>query len=82
MECCWEIHDPVTSLASQPCPTICFQGPPISFVSFSLYRGSETDGRDQTVVLEECNQEGEPGTTTNSPSSASQEVSVELTVPI
>uniref|UniRef100_Q7TQA1-2 Isoform 2 of Immunoglobulin superfamily member 1 n=1 Tax=Mus musculus TaxID=10090 RepID=Q7TQA1-2 len=45
-------------------------------------RGSETDGRDQTVVLEECNQEGEPGTTTNSPSSASQEVSVELTVPI
>ncbi|XP_052027654.1 immunoglobulin superfamily member 1 [Apodemus sylvaticus] len=45
-------------------------------------RGSETDGRDQTVVLEECNQEAEPGTTTNSPSSASQEVSVELTVPI
>ncbi|KAH0506588.1 Immunoglobulin superfamily member 1 [Microtus ochrogaster] len=45
-------------------------------------RGSETDGRDQTVVLEECNQEGEAGTTTNSPSSASQGISVEVTVPI
>uniref|UniRef100_A0A8C6RD75 Immunoglobulin superfamily, member 1 n=2 Tax=Nannospalax galili TaxID=1026970 RepID=A0A8C6RD75_NANGA len=45
-------------------------------------RGSETNGRDQTIVLEECNQEGEPGTTTNSPSSTSQGISVELTVPI
>nr|XP_048306392.1 immunoglobulin superfamily member 1 [Myodes glareolus] len=45
-------------------------------------RGSETDGRDQTMVLEECNQEGEPDTTTNSPSSAPQGISVELTVPI
>ncbi|XP_063102497.1 immunoglobulin superfamily member 1 isoform X3 [Cavia porcellus] len=45
-------------------------------------RGSETDGRDQTIVLEECNQEGEPGTTTNSPSSTSQGISVELPVPI
>ncbi|XP_052595192.1 immunoglobulin superfamily member 1 isoform X4 [Peromyscus californicus insignis] len=45
-------------------------------------RGSETDGRDQTIVLEECNQEGEPETTTNSPSSASQRISAELTVPI
>ncbi|XP_075813800.1 immunoglobulin superfamily member 1 isoform X4 [Microtus pennsylvanicus] len=45
-------------------------------------RGSETDGRDQTVVLEECNQEGEAGTTTNSPSSASPGISVEVTVPI
>ncbi|ERE65269.1 immunoglobulin superfamily member 1 [Cricetulus griseus] len=42
-------------------------------------RGSETDGRDQTIVLEECNQEGEPDTTTNSPSSASQGGSMELT---
>jgi hypothetical protein len=55
--------------------------PPL-LVSFSLYRGSETDGRDQTIVLEECNQEGEPGTTTNSPSSTSQGISVELPVPI
>uniref|UniRef100_A0A8I6G6R3 Immunoglobulin superfamily, member 1 n=1 Tax=Rattus norvegicus TaxID=10116 RepID=A0A8I6G6R3_RAT len=45
-------------------------------------RGSETDGRDQTIVLEECNQDGEPGTATNSPSSALQGVSVEQTVPI
>uniref|UniRef100_A0A5F9DCL7 Immunoglobulin superfamily member 1 n=1 Tax=Oryctolagus cuniculus TaxID=9986 RepID=A0A5F9DCL7_RABIT len=45
-------------------------------------RGSETDGRDQTIVLEECNQEGEPGTITNSPSSPSQEISVELPVPL
>ncbi|MBZ3886111.1 Immunoglobulin superfamily member 1 [Sciurus carolinensis] len=45
-------------------------------------RGSETDGRDQTIVLEECNQEGEPGTSTNSPSSTSQGISVELPVPI
>nr|XP_040141479.1 immunoglobulin superfamily member 1 isoform X5 [Ictidomys tridecemlineatus] len=45
-------------------------------------RGSETDGRDQTIVLEECNQEGEPDTTTNSPSSTSQGISVELPVPI
>ncbi|XP_060230467.1 immunoglobulin superfamily member 1 isoform X3 [Meriones unguiculatus] len=45
-------------------------------------RDSETDGRDQAIVLEECNQEGEAGTTTNSPSSASQGLSVELTVPI
>nr|XP_044996721.1 immunoglobulin superfamily member 1 isoform X3 [Jaculus jaculus] len=45
-------------------------------------RGSETDGRDQTIVLEECNQEGEPDTTTNSPSTTSQGISVELPVPI
>lgn len=51
-------------------------------IFFSLHRGSETDGRDQTIVLEECNQEGEPDTTTNSPSSASQGGSMELTVPI
>uniref|UniRef100_A0A8I5T9T4 Immunoglobulin superfamily member 1 n=1 Tax=Pongo abelii TaxID=9601 RepID=A0A8I5T9T4_PONAB len=45
-------------------------------------RGSETDGRDQTIALEECNQEGEPGTPANSPSSTSQRISVELPVPI
>ncbi|XP_032116099.1 immunoglobulin superfamily member 1 [Sapajus apella] len=46
-------------------------------------RGSETDGRDQTIALEECNQEeGEPGTPTNSGSSSSQRISVELPVPI
>ncbi|VFV42301.1 Hypothetical predicted protein [Lynx pardinus] len=45
-------------------------------------RDSETDGRDQTIALEECNQEGEPGTNTSSPSSVSQETSVELPVPI
>uniref|UniRef100_A0A3Q2L9Y8 Immunoglobulin superfamily member 1 n=1 Tax=Equus caballus TaxID=9796 RepID=A0A3Q2L9Y8_HORSE len=45
-------------------------------------RDSETDGRDQTIALEECNQEGEPGTSTNSPSSISQGTSVELPVPI
>ncbi|XP_069320531.1 immunoglobulin superfamily member 1 isoform X1 [Eulemur rufifrons] len=45
-------------------------------------RGSETDGRDQTIALEECNQEGEAGTTTNSPSSTSQGISVELPVPV
>lgn len=55
---------------------------PLVFYLFSFYRGSETDGRDQTMVLEECNQEGEPDTTTNSPSSAPQGISVELTVPI
>uniref|UniRef100_A0A8C9ECW5 Immunoglobulin superfamily member 1 n=1 Tax=Phocoena sinus TaxID=42100 RepID=A0A8C9ECW5_PHOSS len=45
-------------------------------------RGSETDGRDQTIALEECNQEGDLGTNTNSPSSISQGTSVELPVPI
>uniref|UniRef100_A0A8C5V6W0 Immunoglobulin superfamily member 1 n=1 Tax=Microcebus murinus TaxID=30608 RepID=A0A8C5V6W0_MICMU len=45
-------------------------------------RGSETDGRDQTIALEECNQEGEAGTTTNSPSSTSQGMSVEVPVPV
>ncbi|XP_010617103.1 immunoglobulin superfamily member 1 isoform X2 [Fukomys damarensis] len=45
-------------------------------------RGSETDGRDQTIVLEECNQEGEPGTTTNSPSSTSQGILVEVPAPM
>ncbi|KAM9043056.1 immunoglobulin superfamily member 1 isoform 6-T25 [Megaptera novaeangliae] len=45
-------------------------------------RGSETDGRDQTIALEECNQEGDLGTSTNSPSSISQGTSVELPVPI
>ncbi|KAG8523436.1 LOW QUALITY PROTEIN: Immunoglobulin superfamily member 1 [Galemys pyrenaicus] len=45
-------------------------------------RGSETDGRDQTIALEDCNQEGEPSTNTNSPSSISQGTSVELPVPI
>ncbi|XP_031517480.1 immunoglobulin superfamily member 1 isoform X5 [Papio anubis] len=45
-------------------------------------RGSETDGRDQTIALEECNQEGEPGTPANSPSSTSRRISVELPVPI
>nr|XP_045361453.1 immunoglobulin superfamily member 1 [Camelus bactrianus] len=45
-------------------------------------RGSETDGRDQTIALEECNQEGDPGTNTNSPSSISQGTTVELPVPI
>uniref|UniRef100_A0A452U665 Ig-like domain-containing protein n=2 Tax=Ursus TaxID=9639 RepID=A0A452U665_URSMA len=45
-------------------------------------RDSETDGRDQTIALEECNQEGEPGTNTSSPSSVSQGTSVELPVPI
>uniref|UniRef100_A0ABI7W4Z7 Ig-like domain-containing protein n=1 Tax=Felis catus TaxID=9685 RepID=A0ABI7W4Z7_FELCA len=45
-------------------------------------RDSETDGRDQTIALEECNQEGEPGANTSSPSSVSQETSVELPVPI
>uniref|UniRef100_A0A8C3W0Y9 Immunoglobulin superfamily member 1 n=1 Tax=Catagonus wagneri TaxID=51154 RepID=A0A8C3W0Y9_9CETA len=45
-------------------------------------RGSETDGRDQTIALEECNQEGDPGTNANSPSSISQGTSVELPVPI
>ncbi|XP_012508723.1 PREDICTED: immunoglobulin superfamily member 1 [Propithecus coquereli] len=44
-------------------------------------RGSETDGRDQTIALEECNQ-GEAGTTTNSPSSTSQGISVELPIPV
>uniref|UniRef100_A0A671DJ07 Immunoglobulin superfamily member 1 n=1 Tax=Rhinolophus ferrumequinum TaxID=59479 RepID=A0A671DJ07_RHIFE len=44
-------------------------------------RNSETDGRDQTIALEECNQE-EPGTDSNSPSSISQATSVELPVPI
>ncbi|XP_040855534.1 immunoglobulin superfamily member 1 isoform X2 [Ochotona curzoniae] len=43
-------------------------------------RGSETDGRDHTIALEECNQEEEPDTTTNSPSSASRDISVELPV--
>uniref|UniRef100_A0A673UR98 Immunoglobulin superfamily member 1 n=1 Tax=Suricata suricatta TaxID=37032 RepID=A0A673UR98_SURSU len=45
-------------------------------------RDSETDGRDQTIALEECNQGGERGTNTRSPSSVSQETSVELPVPI
>uniref|UniRef100_A0A8C6CFP3 Immunoglobulin superfamily member 1 n=1 Tax=Monodon monoceros TaxID=40151 RepID=A0A8C6CFP3_MONMO len=45
-------------------------------------RGSETDGRDQTIALEECNQEGDLGTNTNSPSSISQGTSVELPVPM
>ncbi|KAI4554746.1 hypothetical protein MJG53_020045 [Ovis ammon polii x Ovis aries] len=45
-------------------------------------RGSETDGRDQTIALEECNQEGDLGTNTNSPSSVSQGTSVEQPVPI
>uniref|UniRef100_A0AC11C9M6 Immunoglobulin superfamily member 1 n=1 Tax=Ovis aries TaxID=9940 RepID=A0AC11C9M6_SHEEP len=43
-------------------------------------RGSETDGRDQTIALEECNQEGDLGTNTNSPSSVSQGTSVEQPV--
>lgn len=55
--------------------------PPL-VMSFSLHRGSETDGRDQTIALEECNQEGDLGTNTNSPSSISQGTSVELPVPI
>ncbi|XP_045144312.1 immunoglobulin superfamily member 1 [Echinops telfairi] len=41
-------------------------------------RGSDTDGRDQSIALEECIQEIELGTTTNSPSSISQETSEEL----
>ncbi|XP_037677435.1 immunoglobulin superfamily member 1-like [Choloepus didactylus] len=45
-------------------------------------RDSDSDGRDQTIALEECNQEGDLGTTTNSPSSISQGTSVELPVPI
>ncbi|OWJ99234.1 IGSF1 [Cervus elaphus hippelaphus] len=45
-------------------------------------RGSETDGRDQTIALEECNQEGDLATNTNSPSSVSQGTSVEQPVPI
>nr|XP_012314184.1 immunoglobulin superfamily member 1 isoform X3 [Aotus nancymaae] len=46
-------------------------------------RRSEMDGRDQTIALEECNQEeGEPGTPTNSSSSSSQRFSLELPVPI
>ncbi|XP_027389736.1 immunoglobulin superfamily member 1 isoform X3 [Bos indicus x Bos taurus] len=45
-------------------------------------RGSETDGRDQTIALEECNQEGDLGTSTDSPSSVSQGTSVEQPVPI
>uniref|UniRef100_A0A5F4W003 Immunoglobulin superfamily member 1 n=1 Tax=Callithrix jacchus TaxID=9483 RepID=A0A5F4W003_CALJA len=45
-------------------------------------RGSEADGRDQTIALEECNQEEEPGTPTNSGSSSSQRISMELPVPI
>ncbi|XP_041596099.1 immunoglobulin superfamily member 1 isoform X3 [Vulpes lagopus] len=45
-------------------------------------RDSETDGRDQTIALEECNQEGEPATNTSSPSSVSQGTSVELPVPV
>nr|XP_023395726.1 immunoglobulin superfamily member 1 [Loxodonta africana] len=45
-------------------------------------RGSDTDGRDQSIALEECNQEIELGTTTNSPSSISQGTSEELPVPI
>uniref|UniRef100_A0A8C6DA36 Immunoglobulin superfamily member 1 n=1 Tax=Moschus moschiferus TaxID=68415 RepID=A0A8C6DA36_MOSMO len=45
-------------------------------------RGSETDGRDHTIALEECNQEGDLGTNTNSPSSVSQSTSVEQPVPI
>ncbi|KAM5221512.1 immunoglobulin superfamily member 1 [Ctenodactylus gundi] len=45
-------------------------------------RGSDTDGRDQTIALEECNQEEEPSSTTNSPSSTSQVISLELQVPI
>ncbi|XP_019509455.1 PREDICTED: immunoglobulin superfamily member 1 [Hipposideros armiger] len=45
-------------------------------------RDSETDGRDQTIALEECNQEEEPDTNSNSPSSISQATSVELPVPI
>ncbi|KAM4818601.1 immunoglobulin superfamily member 1 [Thomomys bottae] len=45
-------------------------------------RGSETDGRDQTIILEECNQEGEIGTATNSPSSTTQGIAMELSVPV
>ncbi|ELK19611.1 Immunoglobulin superfamily member 1 [Pteropus alecto] len=45
-------------------------------------RDSETNGRDQTIALEECNQEKEPGTNSNSPSSISQVTSVELPVPV
>ncbi|KAM5196873.1 immunoglobulin superfamily member 1 isoform 3-T3 [Hipposideros larvatus] len=45
-------------------------------------RDSETDGRDQTIALEDCNQEEEPDTNSNSPSSISQATSVELPVPI
>ncbi|XP_023574608.1 immunoglobulin superfamily member 1 [Octodon degus] len=44
-------------------------------------RGSETDGKDQTIALEECNQ-GEPGTTTSSPSSTTCGISMEQPVPI
>ncbi|KAF6090644.1 immunoglobulin superfamily member 1 [Phyllostomus discolor] len=44
-------------------------------------RDSETDGRDQTIALEECNQE-ELGTSSNSPSSISQGTLVDLPVPI
>ncbi|XP_012411925.1 immunoglobulin superfamily member 1 [Trichechus manatus latirostris] len=45
-------------------------------------RDSDTDGRDHSIALEECNQEIELGTTTNSPSSVSQGTSEELPVPI
>ena len=58
--------------------------PPLVLLFFflSLHRGSETDGRDQTIALEECNQEGDLGTSTDSPSSVSQGTSVEQPVPI
>ncbi|XP_007517088.2 immunoglobulin superfamily member 1 [Erinaceus europaeus] len=45
-------------------------------------RGSETDERDQTIALEEYNQEGEPSTNSNSPSSTSQGTSAEVQVPV
>ncbi|XP_055986193.1 immunoglobulin superfamily member 1 [Sorex fumeus] len=45
-------------------------------------RGSDTDGRDQTIALEECNPEVEPDTNTSSPSSASRGTSVEGPVPV
>ncbi|KAM8753206.1 immunoglobulin superfamily member 1 [Rhynchonycteris naso] len=45
-------------------------------------RNSDTDGRDQTIALEECNQEEELGANTNSPSSLSQGTTVDLPVPI
>lgn len=72
-----EYLSPIT----QPVFRLTVLGPPL-VMSFSLHRDSETDGRDQTIALEECNQEGEPGANTSSPSSVSQETSVELPVPI
>lgn len=50
-------------------------------IYFSLHRDSETDGRGQTIALEECNQEA-LGTNSNSPSSISQGTLVDLPVPI